>query len=247
MASFVLPIISGLAGLFGGGSQKQTTQSTQQQQSGSQQGFTSGTSSTNPNLSPLQTMLENLFGSKAAALAENPIDLSGYEASGIKNINDSTDAASKNIANILASRGLSFSPYAGSSLAQPQIAAAGQQSQFINSLPLLMRQLQMGDISSLEDAFKSMPFGQTSTSSGTSDINTNMTGSSTSKGVQSSPGGMLAGLFGGLGAGLAAGGGGGGFNFPSLFGGSNMNTLNNLPLLTSGFGGGGIQSQFRQF
>lgn len=196
MASFILPIISGLAGLFGGQSTKQsTTNSTNTQ---SQNGQNS--SSTTPNLSPLQQQLSNMFGGQAQNLANSDTDLSGYTNSGLKGINTSSNMASKTIANNLASRGLSFSPAAATQQTANENNRLNQSQQFLSQIPLLQRQIQQQNIQGLEGAFSALPTGVSST--GTSSATGTSSGNSTT--VGSTPGGALPGALAGFGAGLAA-------------------------------------------
>lgn len=196
MASFILPIISGLTGLFGGASQKKTT--TDYNNTQSQTGTNS--SSTTPNLSPLQTALSNLFGNQAQNLANNDTNLQGYQTQGLKDINSGSNMASKSIANNLASRGLSFSPAAATSLTQNENNRINQSQSFLSQIPLLQRQIAQQNIQGLEGAFSALPTGVSSigTSSATG------TGSGNSTQVGSTPGGALPGALSGLGAGLAA-------------------------------------------
>ena len=227
MASFIAPILGGLlgglGGLFGGNATKNVNSS--QNNSGTSSSQTQNYGTTSPNLSPLQSMLSNMFGGQAAALSQQDPNLTGYTAQGLQNINQSTNAASKNVSNQLASRGLSFSPYAATAMAQPQIAAAGQQSNFLSSIPLLQRSLQQQNIAGLESAFSALPTGTTSTSGG----NTNQQQQSSMNGVniQSTPGGGVAGGISGLGGGLIAGLG---LNkmFPGLFGSQNAAPFGSL-------------------
>ena len=210
MASFILPIMSGLAGLFGGGRQ--------QQQQGSYSGSQSGNQfqTTTPNLSPLQQSLANMFVGGAQNLYGQNADLSGYTSSGLQNINQTAGLQNKALQNILASRGLSFSPAAGNALAMSEQNRLNQSSQFMNQIPLLQRQLQQQGLQGLMQAFGTLPTGVSVAGGGTSTTSGNQVGN-----VYGNP---LGGLFGGLGAGLAAPAGVGGTNLGSilnLFGGGN--------------------------
>lgn len=224
MASFILPAISGLAGLFGGGTQQK--QATSQTTSGTQTQSGNTNSSTNPNLSPIQQQLANLFSSGATNLYNQGTDLTGYKQAGLQTINQNSDITNKAISNMLAARGQSFSPAAANPLISARINQGNQQTQFLQSLPLLQRSLQQQNLGGLLSAFSAMPVGQSST--GSTNGTTTTSGTTTGNGAIS--GNPLAGLFGGAGAGLAA-------TLPMLFGGGgNNNTgINMGPAPGSGF------------
>lgn len=213
--------ISGLAGLFGGKKQQETsgTQTT----SGTQNvtGSTSGSST--PNLSPMQQNLASLFSNKAIDFANSAPDLTGYTQGGIENINQANAGSQAAMHNLLAARGLSFSPaYATAA----QIGDQNRQSQitqFLSQIPLLQRSLQQQGIQGLEQAFSTVPVGTSTTGSNnqttTSNSKTDQTGT-----VSGNP---VAGLFSGLGAGLLG---------PSGNGNDNSNLVDILKSI--GIGGG---------
>src|SRR6266478_9190315 len=140
--SLIAPLISGLAGLFGGGQQKKVktsgtisnTENTQQQQQGT------NISQNVHNLSPIQQQLIGQFTKGASDLYNTSTDLSGYKQQGLKNINTGSDLASKVIQNSLASRGLSYSPAAATATTQNELNRVGQGSTFLSQVPLLQRQ-----------------------------------------------------------------------------------------------------------
>lgn len=201
MAGFIAPIlagVSGLAGLFGGGKQQQ--QATKQTTTGTNTTSGSTSSSTNPNLSPIQQQLANLFSSGAMNQYNQGTDLTGYKQGGLQTINNNSDITNKALGNILASRGQSFSPAASNAQVSSRINQGNQQTQFLQSLPLLQRSLQQQNLSGLLGAFGALPTGNSST--GTTDQTQNI--NSTTTGNGSISGNPLAGLFGGVGAGLAA-------------------------------------------
>ena len=211
MAAFVAPIlagVSGLAGLFGGGTQQK--QATQQTSTGTTN------SSTTPNLSPIQSSLINQFTTGAENLNNQATNLTPYTAAGLQQIGQTGQTNQTQIANNLSQRGLNYSPVAANATTQNVLNTGNQQSQFLNQIPLLQRQLQQQGIQGLEQAFQVQPTAVSST--GTSTTNTQGNGA-----ISGNP---LAGLFGGVGSGLAA-------SYPSLlqsFGGSSSGS--------SGGGGG---------
>lgn len=194
MASFVLPIISGLAGLFGGGKQQQTsgTSSTSGQQNVSSNGQTA------PNLSPAQQQLASLFTTQAKQFGSTAPDLTGYTQGGLETINNQNAGAAAATKNMLAARGLGFSPAAATTQTIQDQGRQSQIMQFLSQIPLLQRALQQQGIQTEEGAFSTVPVGQTSSggSTTTSSGETNQTGT-----VSGNP---LAGLFSGVGSALAA-------------------------------------------
>ncbi len=211
MAAFVAPIISGLAGLFGGGQQQKTqTQSTQNQNSTqSQQGqnYTSG--STTPDLSPFQQQLAQLFTQGASDLYGSSTNLQPYTTQGLQQIQGQGGANQQTISNILAARGLSASPASGTALTQNTLNTGNQANSFLQSIPLLQRQLQTQGLSGLISAFGALPTGVTSTGSNISSNNAQAQGTAQGNSTQTISGNPLGGLFGGVGAGLLAPGGSG--------------------------------------
>jgi hypothetical protein len=217
MASFVLPIISGLAGLFGGNSTKTTNTNS----SFNNASNTNTSGSTTPNLSPLQQSLSNMFGGQSETMANNTGNLlNGYTASGLQNINQAGQAQTSVLNNVLASRGLANSPDAATANTMNTENQLNQSQQLLSSIPLLQRQLQQQNIAQLQGAFSALPTGVSTT--GTS-ASTN-SGTGQQQQTTTTPGGGLAGLFAGLGGGLAAPNGSGT--------GSNLNTI----LASVGFG-----------
>lgn len=185
--------LSALGGLFGGRSQKQEAFN---ESSFNQTGTSTNTST--PNLSPEQKQLQDVFVRALIDRYNTGTDLSGYAAGGLRSINQSSDAANKLVGNILAARGLTYSPYAASVLGQGEVNRVGQQASFLNTLPLLSRQLQGEDIAGLVSGFSAIPTGYTTTGT------TTQSGANKQKGTQLIPGNMLGGFFSGLGQGLAA-------------------------------------------
>lgn len=198
MASFVLPILSGLTGLFGGGKQQQSA--TQQTSTGSQttSGSTSGSST--PNLSPIQQQLAQMFSSQAMKVVGTDPNLSGFTQAGIEGINKGSEGAAAATKNMLAARGLQYSPAYGTAATIQNQGRQSQISQFLAQIPLLQRQLQQQGIQGEEQAFSTVPIGTSTT--GTTNSTQNSTGTTTGNGSLS--GNPLAGLFSGAASALAA-------------------------------------------
>jgi hypothetical protein len=185
-------VFGGLAGLFGGGKQQKTQ--TSGTITNNQQG--SFNQSTNPNLSPLQQSLISSFTKNASDLYNQSTNLQPYESSGLEAINQGSEAARRAMASNIASRGLSFSPAGATGQNQNTLSRIGQQTQFVNSLPLLQRQLQQQSLQQLMQAFQVIPTGQTSQGS------TSQNSTQTQNGTNLVSGNPMGGLFSGLGAGV---------------------------------------------
>ena len=208
MAGFVLPILSGLAGLFGGGQQQKTTQNTSSNTNQSQS--TNQSAFTNPNFSPLQQSLIQLFTQGAADQYAQSTNLNPYAQQGLQTINSQGNANRQTINNVLAQRGLSYSPAAATALTQNTVNTGNQQNSFLEQIPLLQRQLQQSSLQQLMQAFGVIPTG--TESGGTS--NSTGTSSTTGTGTSTTSGNPTAGALSGFGAALP-------LAFPSLFGGGN--------------------------
>lgn len=190
MAAFLGPLlgtgISALAGLFG--AKKQSTSDT------------TSNSTTTPDLSNQQQQLLQSIIAGGENQYNQATDLSGYQAQGLQNINNNANLQSKTVQNLMASRGLSYSPAAVNAIAQPAAAKQSQSSQFENSIPLLQQQLKQSSLQQLMQSFGLIPTA--STTSGTS--NTTQTGTVNPVGAALSGGGAgmyssgLSGLLGNL-------------------------------------------------
>lgn len=184
---FIGPIVSGLAGLFGGRKQ-------QQQQTNTQETDTT----VSPELSRNQNMLSDSFTRALIDRFESDPDLSGYQSGGLQTINAASDARSKIINNMLASRGLSFSPAAATAQIAGENARLSDATSFLNQIPLLARQMKGEDITNLIRGFSSLPTA------------TRTRGRTTQEGTQLIPGNMTAGALSGVAQGLFAPMGAGG-------------------------------------
>ncbi len=92
---------------------------------------------------PLEQLILNSIQGR---LSKGGTDLSGYSANGISDINHVYDLVGQRTSNDLTARGLGTSPVAGAVEASGQQARAGGIAQFMNSIPLLQRQLQTEDL-----------------------------------------------------------------------------------------------------
>lgn len=148
MAAFAAPLIgmgiSALSGLFGNKKPQQTT--------------TTGSSSTTADLTPQQQMLQSMIGNESINQFRNGApDLAGYTAGGLQDINKGADIKSKTASNILASRGLSFSPSGVQNLINPEADRLQQSTSFLSQIPLLKRQFEQQNLQQLMSSFGIMP------------------------------------------------------------------------------------------
>jgi hypothetical protein len=144
---------------------------------------TTGTSTTAPNLSPAASSLVDKLIGQYSKLSQ-PLDLTGYTANQIRNINTNSDINSKVADQILASRGLSTSPISGTVAAGNQQNRMGQISNLEGSIPLLQQQLQTQNLQQAANFAGMLPglFGQTTNMSQTGQTST--TGTQTASGIQ---------------------------------------------------------------
>lgn len=204
MASLAIPLItsgiSAIAGLFGGKPKPTTTTTNSNSNTTSNQ---SGSSTTTPQLSDLQQLLSNTAGYGAlnkynGNSSQSLID--SIKTAGLQSINNGSQNQQKITSNILASRGLAYSPYAAGALQNPESQRIGQQSQLLQQLPALKQQFDDSNFNNLLSAFKALPTG--SQTIGNSSGSSSTTGSQTTVGTP--PDQSIPGLLSGLGAGLAA-------------------------------------------
>jgi len=112
--------------------------------------------------------LEKMIGNESInQYRDGPGDLSGYTAGGLQEINKGADLKSKTASNILASRGLSFSPSSVQNLINPEADRLQQSSSFLSQIPLLKRQFQQQNLQQMMQAFGIMPKATTTTSTQT--------------------------------------------------------------------------------
>jgi hypothetical protein len=163
---------------------------------------TSTSSSTNtitPTFAPEFKTLSDMLRFRAEDRLRNSVDMGGYQASGVANINDAFAGIQQASDNNLTSRGLATSPVAGAVGANLQTARGGSIAEFLNTIPLLQRQLQDQDTAS---ALNVLNIGRGTTSTGTG---TGVAPGSAAGGAFGSAAEMLAFL---AGQGLLGGGGG---------------------------------------
>lgn len=215
-AWFVPAVIAGLGALGGIFGNRDKTikqqQQTNQQQSQQQNQQYANTSYILPEYDALtgglRGNLANMYLQRAQSV---PDFMRNYQAQGLENINQSSDALRSNLSSILASRGLSYSPAAATAETGLEGGRISQQLGFQNQLPLVQDQLQQQRLGDLSNFFARLPVGQTGGAAGTSLGDFTGTSSGTSTGTTSIPGNMLGGGFGGISSILAYLYGKGGF------------------------------------
>jgi hypothetical protein len=154
-------------------------------------------------------LLRELMG----GVESTPDFAKNYTAQGISNINRGADATSNNIRNAMLSRGLGRTSAGLSPEVANENVRFGQLSQFQNSVPLKIDEMQRARMRDLSQFFAALPVGTSQNQ--TSNTTGNMTG------TQTTPNNALAGGLGGLsqmGAflyGQGAFGNNGGGNIPS--------------------------------
>ena len=183
------------------------------------------TSTSTPQLSPEQEAIYGLLSQNVMNRLRGQTPLAGYEASGLQNINESSDAIRRSIEGRLTSRGLIGSPMGATALSNLDISRGSEAAKFRNSLPLLQNDLDLQNLGAAGTVFGLRPFGETRTSSGTG------------TGVSTTSGNMLGGAFGGLAEALGYLIGRGSFGPRSNPGGSGGQSSGN-PLSSMGVPGG---------
>lgn len=204
MAGIAIPLaISGISALGGLFSNRPKTTTETSRGTTSTSGTTSevGGTTTTPNLDPATADYLNLIRNRYIQSLNQDVDLSGYEAGGVQNINRASGLRSQALNSILAARGLNYSPMGAAANAGLESARVSDVVGFQNQIPLLRNQLMQEKLNNAAAFFSRIPIGQTSTS----DVTRNVTGTETREGTTTGtqPGNMLGGLFGGLGSSLA--------------------------------------------
>lgn len=173
MAGFVVPLVtaglSALGGLFGNKKKQQekynnsTTNSSTTSTSGTTHDFTSEQQDL------INRIMQNLAGQKS-------FDASGYTANGIRAINDGSSALQRSLKNVVAARGLSFSPAGFNPVAQAESNRIGQQNDFLATIPQVQQQYDQQNLENLIRGFGIMPTDTSTTSASKTDSVQNQKG-----------------------------------------------------------------------
>jgi hypothetical protein len=206
MAAFIPALISGVAGLAGGLLNKPKTVTQNQNSTTNTNSDQSANQSLNatPTYDPMQLAMRNyLLGQYFQRSQPGQVDslVKGYVNSGVNNINDSASTNEQVIKNMLASRGLSYSGAAGTSLGMAESNRIGQISALRNSAPLIGDNLQRQNLTDFSGFLSGLPTGQSSVSDAYSQNHS----SSHTEGVGTAtdPGNVAGGAVSGLGSSLA--------------------------------------------
>jgi hypothetical protein len=166
MPFFVPALIAGASALAGALSNKEKdVKQTGSSTTNSTQTSTGATNFTNtPTYDPLQLqmrnyLLQNFFERAQPGAVDGLVD--STVNGGINNINSAGASNEMAIKNMLASRGLSYSPAAATPLAIANSNRLAQTTQLRNSAPILADQLQTGRLTSFANFLSGLPTGQT--------------------------------------------------------------------------------------
>lgn len=143
-------------------------------------GAQTGTSS--PNLDPKSLAFRDQLINQYSNLAK-PVDMKGYQANGLQDINRNSDMQQTAAQQILASRGLSTSPVSGTAALGIDNQRFGRINEFNNSLPIVANQLNNNNLNAAGSFFSRIPYGTTTTGQQTgvqSGVQTGSQASSTS-------------------------------------------------------------------
>jgi hypothetical protein len=108
-----------------------------------------------------------MLRSRAEQRLRRSLDMSGYEANGISDINSTFDPIEMSVNNSLTSRGLGTSPVAGAADATLGAARGGSIAQFLNTIPDRRRQMENEDFDAARMFYATRPMGTTTTQKGT--------------------------------------------------------------------------------
>ena len=107
-----------------------------------------------PVIAPEFKTLADLLRTRAEERLRSSADMSGFQASGAQNINDVAGGIKQAVENNLTTRGLASSPVAATVGTNLELGRGANIAQFLNSLPLLQRQMQNQDMAAAADALR---------------------------------------------------------------------------------------------
>jgi hypothetical protein len=173
------------------------------------------------------TLRDRLINEYMSGYENNDDLFGGYQAEGLKNINQSSDSAMRALESMLSQRGIRRTGMAATALTGNVMNRLNQQSSFLNNIPLLRDELRRKKLGEAANLFGMIPKGSRQTG----------TVSSTGTGTFTDPGNPLGGAVGNLGTTLAGLYGMGAFGD----GGSNIgynpsDTAYNLSMPNSNYG-----------
>ncbi len=124
------------------------------------------TSTSTPTITPGYQSLADLLKARAMARLNMGTDMGGFKAAGVNNINGAFDNVGVGQNANLEARGLANSPVAGAVVGKANTARAGDIATFLNSIPLLQRQLQDQDIATATNQVGQFGRGTTTVGAG---------------------------------------------------------------------------------
>ncbi len=104
------------------------------------------TSTSTPTITPGYQSLAQLLQKRAMDRLNSSTDMSGFTSNGLENIGQSFRNANVTTNANLTARGLGTSPVAGAVIARSNIARAGANAGFMNTVPLIQRDFQNQDM-----------------------------------------------------------------------------------------------------
>ena len=137
---------------------------------------TQGTATTTPNLSPATQQFLDKLVSRYEDTAVRPFDARGYEASQSQNINRNADIASQSANNMMASRGLAFSPASATTAAGIDADRFRQQQQLSAGIPMLSNQMNLQNLGAAASFLNMIPKGSTTSTLGSTSSSQQQTG-----------------------------------------------------------------------
>ncbi len=122
------------------------------------QGARTGTAA--PTIAPGYQSLADLLKARAMARLNMGTDMGGFKAAGVNNINGAFSNAAMGTNAGLEARGLATSPVAAAVAGHANTARAASIAEFLNTVPLIQRQLQNEDMANATSQVRNFGVGQ---------------------------------------------------------------------------------------
>lgn len=171
LQKYGIPAGSALAGFLTNRDKTQTSNT-----SGTSSGSTFSGTDITPTQTPENQQFMNDIRNKYSSMLNEDPNLTGFTASGLRDINRGSDLQSQNLEGILAARGIT-GPAAANALGGVQQNRFNQATQFRSGIPLVARQLRSDMLGKAGEFFSRLPVGNSTTSFG--GTNSSSTGSGT--------------------------------------------------------------------
>ncbi len=113
-----------------------------------------------PTIAPGYQSLADLLKARAMARLNMGTDMGGFKAAGVNNINGAFSNAAVGTNAGLEARGLATSPVAAAVAGHANTARAASIAEFLNSVPLIQRQLQNEDMANATSQVRNFGVGQ---------------------------------------------------------------------------------------